>query len=231
MYDFLKETTYDNDDLLDGGLLDSILSGMSRSKEVDEEPDQTDLIEMVGDEVEVEEENPQQEEEVEDDEPEFDSEQEDISESELAIIEGFFADRRSGRKPNPRTNSAAPDYSGNTSLDWLNTKTDNVNISGINPNIAGYLNTLPEPIRKSLVATSGNDDSHAKGSKHYNNNAIDLRYNEEAWNYIQNDPNFKQFGLRTINPNHGTAKHIHLESMKYGGSPKYIIDESKLYYE
>lgn len=104
---------------------------------------------------------------------------------------------------------------------WLKRKDESVNISGLSNRILSYLETLPEGIRNKLLATSGNDsDVHAPGSKHYKGGALDLRFDKDVYNYLKNDPNFKNSGLRTLDPNHGTAPHIHIEEYKMGGKYK-----------
>lgn len=104
------------------------------------------------------------------------------------------------------------------SLGWLNTKDKSVNIGGTSSKLSQYLNSLPENIKNELIATSGNDSSvHMKGSKHDTGEAVDFRYNKEVYNYMLNDPLFKQLNLNIPNPNHGTAPHIHLEQREFGG--------------
>lgn len=110
-----------------------------------------------------------------------------------------------------------------SSLSWLNVKDKSVNINNVSGTISNYLSSLPDNIRQKLLATSGNDsDTHAKNSKHYNDKAIDLRFDKEVYNYLINDPAFKKSGLKVLDPNHGTAPHIHIEEMKYGGKKYYI---------
>lgn len=108
------------------------------------------------------------------------------------------------------------------SLGWLNTKDNSVNISGTSSKLSQYLNSLPQNIKNELLATSGNDsDVHMKDSKHDLGKAVDFRFNKDAYEYMLNDPLFKNMNLHIPNPNHGTAPHIHLEEREFGGKYKY----------
>lgn len=106
-----------------------------------------------------------------------------------------------------------------TDLSWVKKKSQNVNLEGLNPSLKQYLNSLPDGLRKGVLVTSGNDDDHASDSLHYSNNAVDLRFDQNLYNHIINDNIAKRMGITTINPNHGTAKHIHLQfkQLKSGG--------------
>lgn len=111
-----------------------------------------------------------------------------------------------------------------SSATWLKKKDPSVNLEGMSNRLISYLEKIPQSIRDKLVATSGNDsDAHAKGSAHYKSKAIDLRYSDELYNYILKDSTFGAAGLKVLNPNHGTAKHIHIEEKKYGGKYKTTI--------
>lgn len=91
-------------------------------------------------------------------------------------------------------------------------KNSSVNISNTDAPLLSYLNTLPAELKNQILITSGNDsDVHVKGSKHYEGKALDLRYNPDLYNYIVNDPNRNKYGITTLDPNHGTAKHIHIQ--------------------
>lgn len=104
---------------------------------------------------------------------------------------------------------------------WLKKKDASVNIEDMSTRLLTYLETIPSSIREKIVVTSGNDsDVHVKGSKHYSGSAIDLRYDDKLYNYIIKDPKFKNSGLNVLDPNHGTAKHLHIEEKKYGGKYK-----------
>ena len=106
----------------------------------------------------------------------------------------------------------------NKNISWLKTKDSSVNLSDLNEGISSYLNSIPDKYKNSLLATSGDDYSgHVKNSKHFSGNAIDLRYNPDLYNYIANDPSLQSSGLKVLNPNHGTAPHIHIQTKKYGG--------------
>lgn len=99
---------------------------------------------------------------------------------------------------------------------WLK-KYDNIDLSRMDPKILSYLGSLPEELQKEIKVTSANDEKHSKGSYHYQNRAIDLAYNERLYNHIARDPNRHMAKLTLINPNHGTAPHIHLSLANPGG--------------
>lgn len=101
------------------------------------------------------------------------------------------------------------DLDGTPVWKW-NKKAASVNVANLNSNIIQYLDTLPQSVQERILATSGNDSGHAKTSRHYNNNALDLRYDDTIWQYVAKDPNRLKFGLTLIDPDHGSAKHIHL---------------------
>lgn len=98
-------------------------------------------------------------------------------------------------------------------LDWLPTKDKSVNIKGTSSKLTEYLNGLPPNVKASLLATSGNDsDTHVENSRHYRGEAVDFRYNDNVYNYMLNDPHLAESGLKILNPNHGTSKHIHIQT-------------------
>lgn len=108
-----------------------------------------------------------------------------------------------------------------SSATWLKKKDNSVNLEGMSGRILSYLETLPESLRDRLLATSGNDsDVHTKGSKHYKGSAIDLRLDKDVYEYLKNDPNFSKSGLKVLDPNHGTAPHLHIEEYRMGGKYK-----------
>lgn len=100
-------------------------------------------------------------------------------------------------------------------------KSNNTSVENLNNNIKRYLNTLEQEYQNLILATAGSDGSHATNSRHYNNNAVDLRFNEKLYNRIKNDPNRLKYGLVLINPNHGNAPHIHLS---YGNGSENKMD-------
>ncbi len=117
-----------------------------------------------------------------------------------------------------------------TDISWVKKKADSVDIEHLSSPVKKYLNTLPDSLRQSVLITSGNDfDGHAEGSSHYKDMAVDMRWNPNLYNYILNDAIAKRMGISTVNPNHGTAKHIHLQykNLKYGGL--LLKDGMKLY--
>ena len=92
-------------------------------------------------------------------------------------------------------------------------KKPGVALDNINPVLGGYLNSLPAHLRRFVTITSGTDSAgiHSKKSKHGHGDALDLRYNPELYAHIASDPLAIKLGLKTIDPNHGTAPHIHLQ--------------------
>lgn len=101
------------------------------------------------------------------------------------------------------------DKDGTPAWRW-NKKASSVNVANLNSNIIQYLDTLPQSVQDRILATSGNDSGHSKTSRHYSNSAIDLRFDEEVWKHIEKDPNRLKYGLTLLDPDHGSAKHIHL---------------------
>lgn len=100
----------------------------------------------------------------------------------------------------------------NLDLSRLKLKSNRVDISNTNQRLLSYLLNLPDYLLDSVLITSGNDQNHMEGSKHFEGNALDLRYNKELYNYIQNDINREIYGIEPLPPsNHGTAPHLHLE--------------------
>jgi hypothetical protein len=215
-FDFLKETTYTNDSLANGDFTqmleqmllakdtepgEGLIDGASEEEEIDD--GQTEVIQNE-EEQEQEEESPI----VEEDE-EIDPE----------LMDYLFSDTLSKETSNNFRNSVnLPE--NNSGISWLKTKTKNVNLKGLDASISKYLESLPDNLRTALIATSGNDDNHTKNSKHYSNDAIDLRFNQDAYDYMMSDPSFKHSGLKLLSPNHGTAKHLHIEKMQMGGKRK-----------
>lgn len=101
------------------------------------------------------------------------------------------------------------DMNGTPAWKWSK-KASSVNVANLNPNIIQYIDTLPQELQSRILATSGNDSGHSKTSRHYADNAIDLRFDDAIWSYMEKDPNRLKYGLTLIDPNHGSAKHIHL---------------------
>lgn len=100
---------------------------------------------------------------------------------------------------------------GKSSWNW-GKKNSNVNVEGLNSGIISYISTLPKNLQDKILATAGSDGKHSKNSRHYSGNAIDLRFDQEVWNHIEKDPNRQKYGITLLDPNHGTAKHIHMST-------------------
>jgi hypothetical protein len=145
--------------------------------------------------------------------------------NDLTFLNSMFDDNN-GHQPDNFTDEANVYRNGakpttNADIAWLKTKNKSVNLTNLDQTIGSYLNSLPNDYKQSLVATSGNDgDVHVPNSKHYKGEAVDLRYNQDIYNYISKDPNLQALGLKVLPPNHGTAPHIHIERKKYGGKIK-----------
>lgn len=215
-HDYLNKTTFSDDVAQQEGILSELMSRMSLPQEESSSDD--DLVEILDSDDELEELN---DEEVQQTDPStHDFENEESSASDNAILSYLFSEKESPVR-NTYTDAdtvfASDENGENINLSWLNRKSKNVNLGGLNSNLSKYLVDLPDDIKNNLTATSGNDQEHATNSKHYNNNALDLRYNDKAYKYILNDPKAKEYGINMLNPNHGTAKHIHLETKQVGG--------------
>ncbi len=96
---------------------------------------------------------------------------------------------------------------------WL-TKSKTTSLSKLDPKITDYLGTLPPHLQSKFLITATSDGRHSTHSLHYSNKAVDMRYDDELWNYISKDPKRHEYGLTLINPDHGSAKHIHLSNAK-----------------
>lgn len=226
MYDFLDKTTYTDDLAQQEDMFNNVLNTMYQKDGSAFETIDPDLIE-IADKQEQQDPQTDQNDEQQQDTQEPDTDYDDSGAADMSLLNMLF---------NEQTPQSSGDYSGinnvvgsNVDLSWLKTKSANVKLGGLNANLSKYINQLPEDIRSNLVATSGNDQDHAEGSAHYDNRAIDLRFNKRAYDFIQNDPVAKSLGISTLPPDHGTAPHIHLQTKKYGGSAKYNFGGKTLF--
>ena len=228
-YDFLKETTYTSQLDDQARLADYLASQAAAQAGTDEETYNTDPDSYDESEYQPTVETDDQPEEVHSSDDTFNNSDDDQTASDIALLDFIFSGSSSEQNPEGAGSllNAGTVISNNTNLDWLHRKTNNVNIDNLNPNISKYLNNLPKALQDKLVATSGNDDKHATNSRHYHNNALDLRYDQDVYNHIKNDPVAKQLGITTLDPNHGTAPHIHIQTKQYGG--KYSVGGNTLY--
>lgn len=124
--------------------------------------------------------------------------------SDLEFDLDFEDDSSTGSDPNNIQSLFAPKI-----------KSSSVNYDAVNNRLKSYLASLPSDLRDKVVVTSGKDGTHAKNSKHYLGNAVDLRFDKTLHNYIEGTA--RNYGLKTMNPFHGTAPHTHLEVMQMGG--------------
>lgn len=121
-------------------------------------------------------------------------------------------------KLNAYNKIAGTSYNINSSI---STKSPSVNIKNLHPNLMQFANVISQTF-PGLVLTSGNDSKHMKGSKHYNNKAIDIgasSSNKKDYlnlkNYLKNNPSIKkQYGIEDIIDE---GDHLHIELMKKGG--------------
>lgn len=221
-YDYLKETTFSKDLEQQEQMID-YLSNRSTEQTDDIQDVDPDLVEIMAQEPEDEpEEAPAEEQE------QFDFDKEEDDNTDMELLSFLFSEKEGdaeGAGNLRNTNRVVNINDVPNGLEWLKAKSANVKFQSLDQNISKYLNTLPDNLRKGLVATSGNDDKHAKGSKHYDNQAIDLRFDDKVYNFIQNDPVFQQLGLKVLDPNHGTAPHIHIEKKQFGGKTLFADSE------
>lgn len=90
------------------------------------------------------------------------------------------------------------------------TKSSSVNIANLDRNLIDYISTLEPEYQEMLLATSGNDSKHGDKSRHYDNRAVDFRFNPKLYERVKNDPMRLQYGITLLDPNHGTAPHLHM---------------------
>lgn len=224
-YEYLGKTTYTDQLAEQEEMLAYLQENASELREDVDTIDDVDpeLLSLASSVVEEQSDPEIQEQEAIEDE----ADEEDLGASDMEFLNFLFSEKSTSSSGMIEANNV---LSENVSLDWLKRKSDKVKLNGLNPSISKYLTSLPEDLRSSLVATSGNDDKHSKNSLHYNNNAIDLRFNQRAYEYIKNDPVAKKLGINLLNPNHGTAPHLHLETKKTGGVVgKYKFGGNTLY--
>ena len=93
------------------------------------------------------------------------------------------------------------------------TKSNNVNIKNLDANIIEYLHTLEPEYQDYIIGTSGNDGKvHSSTSRHYKNKAVDLGFNQKLYDRVYKDPIRLKYGITLLDPNHGTAPHLHLSA-------------------
>lgn len=122
-------------------------------------------------------------------------------------------DKKSYEKRGQYANDFRGMFYGSTpkTYNLKNFKANNgVNTDNIHNNLVYYLNTLPDSLKEKVFITSGNDSSHTKKSRHYNNRALDLDFDKELYNYVKTDPNRLKYGITLLDPNHGSGPHLHL---------------------
>lgn len=113
----------------------------------------------------------------------------------------------------------------------LKLKNNNVNVTSLHPNLIQFTNDLFESF-PGLVITSGNDSKHMKGSRHYDNLAIDIGANSSDKKQYDNflelikDPiNLaiykEKYGIEDII---SEGDHIHIELKKNKAKYGMIVD-------
>lgn len=232
-YEFLNTTTYSNqleeqEDLL-RYLMDNENPDENTSQFEDVDTDLIQIIEQendpaVDDQIEAEEVD------IAEQDQEYDYSDDDTN-TDIELLDFLFSEKKGSSEGAGTMVSAKNFISSDSKIDlgWLKKKSNAVKFGSLDSKLGKYLTTLPEDIREGLIATSGNDQTHAKNSKHYQDKAIDLRFNQKAYDYIANDPVAKELGINMLDPNHGTAKHIHLETKQYGGKTKYNFGGKTLF--
>jgi hypothetical protein len=219
-YDYLNETTYTNDLAQQQDMLGYISSQLANEENDGFIDFDSDLIEIADNE-EVQNNEPEVEEPTSENNPEIELD-DDMDGTDMELLNFLFSEKSpdsEGAGSLRDAQTVISDYDDvSSNINWLRTKSNNVKFQGLNQNISKYLNTLPDNLRGSLLATSGNDQQHVKNSKHYEDEALDLRFDKQAYDFMTKDPVLQRLGLKVLPPDHGTAPHIHLEKMKYGGS-------------
>ena len=104
-------------------------------------------------------------------------------------------------------------------------KGDYVNIDSLDTNLLAYLGSLEPEFQKMITITSGNDSEHSKSSRHYENNAVDIRFTPELYKRMEQDPKRREFGVILVDPKHGTAEHIHLSTGEGSENEKDVFKE------
>lgn len=104
-----------------------------------------------------------------------------------------------------------------------------VPFSEINENLLSYMDSLPLELQKNIYITSSKGDEHSTNSRHYKGAAFDIRINNKEnieqdplLIYLGSDSNMrKEKNIVVLNPEHGTAPHIHLS---YGQGTENKLD-------
>lgn len=109
-------------------------------------------------------------------------------------------------------------------------KDPNIDTSKLNPALTKFISGLPKELQSEVLVTDTyHSDAHSKNSRHYNNNAVDLRFSQKLydWSLTPEGSSWrKQNSITLLDPNHGTAKHLHFS---FGTGAENLQDVSGLY--
>ena len=109
-------------------------------------------------------------------------------------------------------------------------KDPNIDTSKLNPALTKFITGLPKNLQSEVLVTETyHSDVHKKNSRHYNNNAVDLKFSQNLydWSLTPEGSSWrKQNNITLLDPNHGTAKHLHFS---FGTGSENLEDVSGLY--
>lgn len=109
-------------------------------------------------------------------------------------------------------------------------KDPNIDTSKLNPALTKFISGIPKDLQKEVLVTDTyHSDAHGVHSRHYNNNAVDLRFSQSLYDWSLTPEGSawrKQNSITLLDPNHGTAKHLHFS---FGTGSENLEDVSGLY--
>lgn len=109
-------------------------------------------------------------------------------------------------------------------------KDPNIDTSKLNPALTAFISGLPKNLQSEVLVTDTyHSGAHSKNSRHYGNDAVDLRYSDNIykWSLTPEGSNWrKQNNITLLQPDHGTAKHLHFS---FGQGSENKDDVSGLY--
>jgi len=99
-------------------------------------------------------------------------------------------------------------------------KDPNIDTSKLNPALTKFISGLPKNLQSEVLVTDTyHSHEHGKNSRHYDNNAVDLRFSQNLydWSLTPEGSSWrKQNNITLLDPNHGTAKHLHFLGLHTG---------------
>lgn len=109
-------------------------------------------------------------------------------------------------------------------------KDPDIDTSKLNPTLTRFISGLPKELQNEVLVTDTyHSHEHKKKSRHYDNNAIDLRFSDNIykWSLTPEGQSWrKQNNITLLDPNHGTGKHLHFS---YGTGSENLNDVSGIY--